>query len=186
MKILLLIDSLEIGGAETHVELLAKELSEAGHKIIVASAGGIIYKRLLKADIRCVRLPKIIKFKSKCGKIGFACSFLALRNFILRLIEREKPDIVHAHTRRTAFLAHYACKKHKIPLVVTAHALFSMSFSKKWLSKWGDYTIAISDDVKNHLTEHRIPHKHIEIVPNGVYLPPKEQIFKSLKGKGEL
>ena len=186
MKILLLIDSLDVGGAETHVEILAKNLSEAGHKITIASAGGIIYKRLPQKDIKCICLPKILKCRSKRAKIGFACSCLALRDFILRLIEREKPDIVHAHTRRTAFLAHYACKKRKMPLVVTAHALFSISFSKKWLSKWGDCTIAISDDVKNHLTKHGIPHKRIEIVPNGVYLPPKEQIFKLTKAEGEL
>ena len=40
MKILILIDTLDIGGAESHVEVLATELRYMGHEVIVASAGG--------------------------------------------------------------------------------------------------------------------------------------------------
>ena len=41
MKILLLIDSLGIGGAETHVFELAGGLRELGAEVCVASSGGV-------------------------------------------------------------------------------------------------------------------------------------------------
>lgn len=171
MKILMLIDSLDVGGAESHVEVLATELSAMGHEIIVASAGGVICKRLRRTNVRCVCLPKILKNGQKSGNFSFVCSFFALQSIISRLVRSIKPDIVHAHTRRTAFLVNRVCKAQKIPLIVTAHALFSMKFPKNLLSKWGNQTIAVSEDIKNHLVAHKIPREQISVIANGVKLP---------------
>lgn len=171
MKILMLIDSLGVGGAESHVELLATELSKMEHEIIVASAGGVLCKRLRGREIRCVFLPKILKNGQKRGNFSFVCSFFALQSIISRLVRRTKPDVVHAHTRRTAFLVDRICKAQKIPLIVTAHAHFSMNFPKNLLSKWGNQTIAVSEDIKNHLVAHKIPREQISVIANGVKLP---------------
>jgi glycosyltransferase involved in cell wall biosynthesis len=172
MKILFLIDALEIGGAETHVELLATELKSMGHEIVVASGGGKIHNRLIKNGIKCIHLPKIeaINPTSKLWtcKMPYACQLLSQKRAVACLIDRINPHIVHAHTRRTAFFAHQICKKQKIPLVVTVHAKFSMKFPKKALSKWGDTTIAVSEDIKNHLVQHGVAQENIEIIPNGV------------------
>ena len=182
MKILMLIDELNIGGAETHVEALAKELDLKGHKIILASAGGIIQNKLLKSGIKCFSLPLIFpnarnsaKKEHKSPPAPLLCRFLAARDVIIRIIKNEDPDIVHAHTRRTAFLAHRICKKSHIPLVVTAHAKFSMQFPKNLLSKWGDRTIAVSKDIKNHLIYHNVSAEKIEVIVNGIILPSKNQ-----------
>lgn len=173
MKIMMFIDSLDVGGAETHVEVLAKELLLMNHEIIIATTGGKIYDKLQKNKIKRVLLPKILKTNSAYGTFSFVLSYFTLTRQFFRLIEREKPDIVHAHTRRTAFLAERACKKFGVPLVVTAHAYSSMKFPKNLFSKWGDYTIAVGEDIKNHLTEHKVPRAKIEIIPNGVRLPQK-------------
>ena len=171
MRILMLIDSLDIGGAETHVEILCRELVNLGHKIVIASAGGVICERLKKCGIRCISLPKITKANKISCNFNFVCHFLALAPLISRAIERTKPDIVHAHTRRTAFFAQNPCKKHNIPLVVTAHAKFDMKFPKNVLSKWGQRTIAVSKDIKDHLAEHGVPQNTIKVIVNGVILP---------------
>ena len=42
MKILLLTDKMDIGGAETHVFSLARELHRAGNRVAVASSGGAL------------------------------------------------------------------------------------------------------------------------------------------------
>ena len=174
MKILMLIDSLDVGGAESHVEVLATELSAMGHEIIVASAGGVICKRLRRTNVRCVCLPKILKNGQKSGKCSFVCSFFALQSIISRLVRHIKPDVVHAHTRRTAFLVNRVCKTQKIPLIVTAHALFVMNFPKNLLSKWGNQTIVVSEDIKNHLVAHKIPREQISVIANGVKLPTRD------------
>ena len=174
MKILMLIDSLDVGGAESHVEVLATELSAMGHEIIVASAGGVICKRLRRTNVRCVCLPKILKNGQKSGEISFGCSFFALQSIISRFVRHIKPDVVHAHTRRTAFLVNRVCKTQKIPLIVTVHALFVMNFPKNLLSKWGNQTIAVSEDIKKHLVAHKIPRDQICVIANGVKVPTRD------------
>ena len=51
-KILMVLMGLEIGGAETHVVELSKELKKQGYDIIVASNGGVYEKELAEAGIR--------------------------------------------------------------------------------------------------------------------------------------
>ncbi|MGM9631564.1 MAG: glycosyltransferase [Eubacteriales bacterium] len=155
MKILMLIDSLEVGGAETHVETLARELCALGCGVAVASGGGEVARRLAQNGVRHIRFP------------GSAPASLFAS--IFAIIARENPDVVHAHTRKTAFCAHFACKALGIPLVMTAHARFSMSEPKKLLSKWGDATISVSRDIKNHLLLNtRLAPSQITVIENGI------------------
>ena len=57
MKILMTLMGLEIGGAETHVVELSKELRARGYDIVVASSGGVYERELEKSGIRHVTLP---------------------------------------------------------------------------------------------------------------------------------
>ena len=55
--ILMTLMGLEIGGAETHVVELSKELKKMGYKIIVASNGGVYEKELREYGIIHYRVP---------------------------------------------------------------------------------------------------------------------------------
>ena len=46
-----------------------------------------------------------------------------------------------------------------------------MDFFKKSLSKWGDYTIAVSEDIKKHLIQNGVKSSQITVIYNGVNLP---------------
>ena len=62
MKILMLIDSLDVGGAETHVETLALELVKMGCEVSIASNGGKIAQMLEGEGVKqlfCRRLPHL-------------------------------------------------------------------------------------------------------------------------------
>ena len=168
MKILILIDALDIGGAETHVITLATELQKCGHNAKVMSAGGELVDKLKKEGIKHVMTPNICKLT--CHNFAFLpFQIWAARSIISREIRKERPDIVHAHTRKTAFLVSPICKKEKIPLVTTAHAFFSLEGYKNRLSKWGDGTIAVSDDIKSHIiSAAKIPPRQIVTIFNGV------------------
>ena len=174
MKILMLIDSMNVGGAETHVETLSGELANMGHSVTLASAGGKICKRMARDKIKLVLLPPITPSAEKTVKNSLICRIFTARKILSRLIKKEKPDVVHAHTRRTALLSHAICKALKIPLIVSAHAMLSMKFPKNLLSVWGDGTIAVSEDIKKHLALHGAPVKSIEVIFNGVKLPKGE------------
>jgi hypothetical protein len=62
-----------------------------------------------------------------------------------------------------------------------------MKFPKNLLSKWGDGTICVSEDIKNHLLEYKIASKQLCIIANGVKLPQntfeKEQEKSKEMGK---
>ena len=57
MKVLILIDGMGIGGAETHVLTLAEVLKKRGISVTVMCAGGIYTKALQAADIRVLSAP---------------------------------------------------------------------------------------------------------------------------------
>ena len=59
-RVLMLIDHLEVGGAQRHLALLARELVEAGHQVHVLHTGG----RALDLD------PSVVVVRALAGPFG--------------------------------------------------------------------------------------------------------------------
>ena len=95
MKILMVTMAMNIGGAETHILELTKELSLRGHDVTVASFGGVYADELQKLGVRCVSLPLHTKNPAHVMK-----SYYGLK----KLLREEKFDIVHAHARIPGFI----------------------------------------------------------------------------------
>lgn len=106
---------LGIGGAETHIVELAKELRRRGNDVAVASAGGVYVPEIEAAGIRhyCVPMNR--------RDAGLMARSLLLLDGVIR---REKPDVVHAHARIPAFLCGLLKKTRRFPFVTTAHWVF--------------------------------------------------------------
>ena len=172
MKILIITDSLDVGGAETHIEALALSLCELGCDVVIASQGGQIADKLKTSKIAVLTLPSFTVTAHRKTNQAQSFSFLSYsvsKEVLKRIIRRERPDIVHAHTRKTAFLARSICDRAKIPLITTAHAMFTMSIVKSALSVWGDGTIAISEDIKEHIIKKSLfKPKKVSIIRNGI------------------
>ena len=95
MRILMATMGLDIGGAETHIVELAKELKSQGHDVIIISNGGVYVPEVAAAGIRHYQAPlhqRSLLAMSRAWKI------------LRRVIRLERPDIVHAHARIPAFL----------------------------------------------------------------------------------
>ncbi len=88
MRIILLCRSLEVGGAERQIVELAKGLSRRGHEVSVAVFydGGPLTSELDRAGIRIHALRKA----GRWDVLGF---WLRL----VKLVRRERPDIVHSY-----------------------------------------------------------------------------------------
>ena len=153
MKILMLADTMDIGGAETHIYELSHSLFSMGHQIKIFSRGGRIARRLGE----CAELID----SSACG------SFLGELRALAKLLRSFKPDVVHAHTRRGLFMAETVLKLMPFPLVFTAHAKFSTSPIKRFLTNPPLYTIAVSEDIKEHFIS-RFSAKCVEVIENGI------------------
>ena len=161
MKILMLTASLRSGGAETHILELSRALCHRGHSVTVASSGGEIADILSKDGICHLKIP----LDSKLPHHLFL-SYLKLR----ALVEREKFDIIHVHSRIAALVCKLAVSKRLTQCVVsTVHSHFKTTPLLRRLSFWGRASIAVSDDLRDYLsTEYSIPHESIRVIPNAI------------------
>ena len=160
INILMLLMKLDIGGAETHVVELSKELKKRGYNVIIASNGGVYIKELEEAGIKYYIVPLQNKNPKNVIK-----SFKLIRS----IIEEEKIDIVHSHARIPSFIAGQLRKKMDFAFVTTAHWVFSTKHGLKYITNWGEKTIAVSEDIKEYLIKnYKIPEEDIIVTINGI------------------
>ncbi len=160
MKILMAAMGLEIGGAETHIVELTRELLRRGHEVTVASNGGVYEEDIVKAGARHVKVPMHKRNPFLMAKSLF---------LLWRLIRKERPDVVHAHARIPAFLCGILKKFMDFPFVTTAHWVFSTDGALRSLTNWGDRTVAVSEDIKKYLMDsYGVPEARISVTVNGI------------------
>lgn len=184
MKILLLADKMESGGAETHVATLARGFLHAGHTVGLCSCGGNIAELLAREGVNCRKLPEI-------GRNPLA--FLAARRILAKEIRKNGYEILHAHTRMTSLLSRGICNPYMrksafLPVersargknarrkqagspvrVVTAHARFRADGIFRLLSDWGDATVAVSEDLRAYVSDvYGLPAECVTVIPNGI------------------
>ncbi len=160
MRVLMATMQLDIGGAETHIVELSKELARRGIEVFVASNGGAYVRELEEAGITHFDVALHNK------KLR---SMLSAYKRLERIILDYKIDVVHAHARIPGFLCGLLQKKHGFRFVTTAHWVFNTRFPFNLLTNWGDRSLAVSDDIKNYLIENYGSHSdNIRITINGV------------------
>ncbi len=161
MKILILTDRLNIGGAETHIAQLAEALFDQGNEVIVASSGGAMADWLKEQGVVHLRMPLGTRSPLR---------WLFLRRKIRELIRREHIEIAHAHARVPALLIR-GVKRLGCAEIVTVHANFRCGFLRRSLSYWGEESIAVSEDLRAYLHNvYAIPMQRITVIPNGIDL----------------
>ena len=126
---------LNIGGAETHVVELAKELKSRGFNVVVTSNGGVYVKELEDAGIKHYIVP--LQNKNPLNVIK-------AKRLLENIIKEEKIDIVHAHARIPAFILGRLHRKMKFPFFTTAHWVFTTKYGLKYITDWGEKTVAVS------------------------------------------
>ncbi len=176
VRVLLSLMQLDIGGAETHVLELAKELKRRGAEVFVTSNGGAYEHELTEFGIKHYKVP--LQNKNPLNVIK---AFKLLK----QIIETEKIDIVHSHARIPSFILGKLHKKMKFPFVTTAHWVFTTKYGLKYITNWGQQTVAVSEDIKTYLIEnYKIPAENIVVTINGIDLErfspdiDKEPVYK--------
>lgn len=161
MKILMALMSLDIGGVETHVLELSKELTARGHKIVAVSAGGSYVSQLEACGVRHVTAPLVSKSPGDILK-----SYKILK----ALIKEFRPDIVHSHARIPSLVCHLIHKTDKsFKFVTTVHFPFDTRIPFRWLSRWGERTLAVSEDLKGYVTRnYNVKDKNVFVSINGI------------------
>ncbi|MBE3589560.1 MAG: glycosyltransferase [Firmicutes bacterium] len=159
-KVMLLAMALDLGGAETHVVTLAEGLLRHGWTPVVVSAGGRLVARLEAAGIRHLRAPLASRSP---------LDVLRALGRVRRALREEAPDVLHAHARIPAWVSETARRGLGLPLVTTYHGVYQAGWFWRRVSRWGDVTIAVSAEVKEHLVERLgAPEERVRVIPNGV------------------
>lgn len=159
-KILMSLMGLDIGGAETHVVELAKELKKQGFDIVIASNGGVYVKEIEDYGIKHYAVPM-----NKRNAINLLKSYFLLQ----KIIKNENIDIVHSHARIPSFICGLLHKKMKFPFVTSAHWVFNTGMGLKYVTNWGQKVVAVSNDIKDYLkTNYGISDKDIFVTINGI------------------
>jgi len=165
MNILYLLSQVEITGAETYVEALASYYSTQGNNIFIASD---TFSRNVNAQIFKVPLHQR-GFKTRHNNI------LEIR----KIIRENKIDIVHANSRASAWVGHFASKRENIPFVVSVHGLSGMRFSKKLVPALGDKTIPVSEYLRDVTKkDFNLKDEQLRLIRNGINI---EEIVRRSK-----
>jgi glycosyltransferase involved in cell wall biosynthesis len=174
IRLLLVVDSLEMGGAERQVVDLAVALQHKGYEVAVAcSVAGELSAALEEAGIP-VR-PLLRRLVKRRLSPVYAWRLRRL------LPGSERFDLVHAHIYASAAAAAIATPGTGIPLVITEHTEASwQTWRARWVSRWvyrqAERIIAVSTPIRRRLIERDGVHPDlITIVPNAVVSAPEER-----------
>jgi glycosyltransferase involved in cell wall biosynthesis len=160
MKILHVITTINLGGAENHLFDLIVEQRKQGHDVSVAYLKGDHYWRSRYQDLGV---------STHCLEItNYALLF---RSFLLTsLMKRWAPDVVHAHmppaelATRLALLGAW-----DIPLVISKHndepfaPVFKNFFFLNWLARRASAIICISEAVRGYISARLRPSQQTKL-----------------------
>ena len=160
VNILMATMKMEIGGAETHILELARELVRRGHSVTVASAGGVFADALTESGVRHVTMPLHTKHPKHMLR-----SYQAL----CELVRENHFDIIHAHARIPGFITSFVARRFDIPMVTTFHGTFNPVWYLRMMTRVGARTLAVSDDIKEYLMHYyHTPAERIGMTVNGI------------------
>ena len=113
--ILQIVPELDTGGAELSAVEIAGAVVKAGGRAIVLTEGGRLAERVTEAGGELVQFPAATKNPWRIWRNAAA---------IVRIIEREGVDLVHARSRAPAWSAKLAARRTGKPFVTTYHGAY--------------------------------------------------------------
>lgn len=117
LRILMLIDALNIGGTEMHVLELAKSLMKLGAYVVIGTSGGPLEEVFKNYGLKVVRIPFTSDYISNKNILG-------LNKLTKEIIDRERINLLHCHLFASMCLGNDIYRRYKIPYIVTLHGLF--------------------------------------------------------------
>lgn len=146
MKILQILPELNSGGVERGTLEVAEFLIKNGHEALVVSNGGRQVDALQKMGGRHITMPVHKKSLS---------SLFQVRAF-RKLLEIEKPDILHIRSRIPGWIAWLAWRKMdpatRPRLISTVHGFYSVNRYSAIMTK-GERVIAVSESIRKYILE---------------------------------
>jgi glycosyltransferase involved in cell wall biosynthesis len=149
---------LNIGGAETYVATLARNLKQRQYEVVLASWGGRLARALTNEGIPHYHVP-----------IRWSARFSAA--LLKRIIMQERIDLVHANSADAGIAAYLACRGTHVPWIITAHGRILHNQRKYDCVQDAHKVICVSEFLRGDICANTAinPEKLITVV-NGVDL----------------
>ncbi|MEM6679935.1 MAG: glycosyltransferase family 4 protein [Pseudomonadota bacterium] len=163
LTILQVVPQLGIGGVERGTLEIAEAIVQAGGRALVASAGGQLAPRLMRAGAELVEMNAATKNPFNIWQNA---------GVLTRLIRAEGVDLVHARSRAPAWSAWRAAERAGVPFVTTYHGSYSEDFPGKRfynsIMARGRPVIAVSEYTRAMVIErHCVAPEDIVVIPRG-------------------
>ena len=177
MRLLLVADSLDVGGAERHVVNLASALARQGHMVTLASSvegaltplaeqAGVFVRPLLR---HLVKRRLSLKYAGR----------------LAGLVRPGQFDLVHAHMYASALASAYATLGTDTPLVITEHsqADWRSGYARRcsrWIYFRAKHIIAVAREIRRRLIEQDgVPYDRVSVIMNA--LPPDTELYARIQ-----
>jgi glycosyltransferase involved in cell wall biosynthesis len=135
--------ALNVGGSELVATELAEYLSRAGHRVTVIAASGPLQPRIEASGARHLAWPIGKKRLSTLAYIGQLADWL----------RRERPDVLHAHSRLPAWICRLAIRRlqpaQRPALITSMHGHYSVNRYSAVMAR-GDWVVAVSDHIRDY------------------------------------
>lgn len=183
LNILMLVDSLGIGGTETHVLAIAKTLNERNHNVLIGTRGGPMTQRYHQAGLDIITMP----FQTDNPLFT---NYTELLNQTRAIVKEHDIHIIHAHQIAGLKIASQISQELLIPLIFTVHGMFYPRRRLQGLIDGCAHVIAVSPPAATWVRANiGYPKKQISIIPNGIdirhFKPGPAPEFKKELGIGE-
>lgn len=163
IRVLILVDALNIGGTETHVLSLAKKLMEMGIYVVVGTSGGPLTNLFEYNGIKVYKVPLYSDYISNKSRYS---TIKAVED----IIDIEKINILHCHLFASMSIGSEFKRKYDIPYITTIHGMFYPNDILYATCFNTDAIIAVSEPVKD-LLRRRMGDEvrdKLFVIPNGV------------------
>jgi glycosyltransferase involved in cell wall biosynthesis len=195
VRVVNIVTRLIVGGVSPHVENLMRGLDRTKYEQqLVCGLEGFGEKSTREHFDNQGMSPIIVPHLVGNPRINVSDA-LAF-GFILRLLRRQRPVIIHTHTSKAGLLGRVAARLSGVPIIVhTFHGLVlkehyghiktnGVRAVERWLGRLSDCLITVSDQDKKDLIALRVASaKKIEVIPLGLEL---KQFIDNRKQRGVL
>jgi peptidoglycan/xylan/chitin deacetylase (PgdA/CDA1 family)/glycosyltransferase involved in cell wall biosynthesis len=168
LKILHIMSQMELTGAEVYALALADHQHASGHDVVVMAD-----ELHIPTKARFESCP--IYDRSYPARLR---NMARLRKFVLE----NGIDVVHAHSRAASWVASYALKLTKVPLISTVHGRQHWHGRLKKNDVYGDKVIAVCENIRSHLV-HEFGLRNGKVVTLGNPIEWEQQLTPTLNDK---
>lgn len=156
MNILMALSQLEVTGAEVYATTVGNELTERGHQVFYVSD---TLTKPHQGPFFKLRFNKRSLFR-RLWHLGY----------LIYLIKKHQIQLVHAHSRASAWSCHVACKLTKTPMVTTVHGRQPVHASSKRFHAMGDLALPVCEAIRDQLlTGLGVPPNKLVVSRNGIH-----------------